>query len=80
MRLLVLADLHLDEVTDPHHLAALSDAIGEAGRGAELMILAGDLAENAVGNWPKALRWLGRLYPSAQTIVVPGNHDTMAAT
>jgi hypothetical protein len=30
-RLLVFADLHLDEVTDPHHLAALSDAIGEAG-------------------------------------------------
>lgn len=75
MRLLVLADLHLDEVTDPHHLAALSEAIGEAGRGADLMIVAGDLAENAVLNWPKVLRWLRRLYPAAQTIVVPGNHD-----
>lgn len=75
MHLLVLADLHLDEVTDPHHLAALADAIGEAGKGADLMILAGDLAENAARNWPEVLRWLGRLYPSAQTIVVPGNHD-----
>jgi 3',5'-cyclic AMP phosphodiesterase CpdA len=75
MRLLVLADLHLDEVTDPHHLAALSDAIGKAGKGADLMIVAGDLAENAIRNWPKALHWLGRLYPLAQTIVVPGNHD-----
>lgn len=75
MRLLVLADLHLDEVTDPHHLAALSDAIRETGKGADLMIVAGDLAESAIQNWPKALHWLGRLYPSAQTIVFPGNHD-----
>lgn len=75
MRLLALADLHLDDVTDPHHLAALSDAIRETGKNADLMIVAGDLVEAAVQNWPKALHWLGRLYPSAQTIIVPGNHD-----
>jgi 3',5'-cyclic AMP phosphodiesterase CpdA len=60
MPLLLLSDLHLDEVTDRQHLERLAEAIREADKSADMMIIVGDLAENAIQNWPKALRWLGR--------------------
>jgi len=75
MKILVLADLHLDEITDreyPHHLG---EAIRYAGADAEAMIVAGDLTEAAAEKWPDALRWLDTLFPPAKTLVLPGNHD-----
>ena len=75
MKLLVLADLHLDEVSDGDVLTRLGDAIQGAGAQADALIIAGDLIEAAVRNWPSAIRWLGRHYPAARTVFVPGNHD-----
>jgi predicted phosphohydrolase len=75
VKLFVLADLHLDDITDADFLARLGGAIFRVGREADVMIVAGDLAEFAVDKWPSALRWLGTLYPSAKTVIIPGNHD-----
>ena len=75
MKILALADLHLDEIQDRDILRRLGEAIREVAQEADLMIVAGDLAEDAIQNWPSALRWLGTLYPAGQTIVMSGNHD-----
>lgn len=75
MKILVLADLHLDEITDRYYLRHLGEAIRDAGAEAEAMIIAGDLTEAAAERWPKAIRWLGTLYPSSKTVILPGNHD-----
>lgn len=75
MKILVLADLHLDEITNREYLHHLGEAIRHAGAEAEAVIIAGDLTEAAAERWPDALRWLGTLFPSAKTVVLPGNHD-----
>jgi predicted phosphodiesterase len=75
MKLLVLADLHLDEISDRDLLDHLGDEIRDAARGVEALIIAGDLAEVAARKWPHALRWLGSLVPAARTVLIPGNHD-----
>lgn len=75
MKLLVLADLHVDEILDRDYLVCLGEAIKHVGQEAELMIIAGDLTDAAANKWPSALRWLGTLYPPAKTIILPGNHD-----
>jgi predicted phosphohydrolase len=75
VKLFVLADLHLDEITDGGFLARLGEAIFRVGQEADVMIVAGDLAEFAVHKWPSALRWLGTHYPSAKTVIITGNHD-----
>ena len=75
MKLLVLADLHLDAYTDIDATRALAEAIRETGRQADGLVIAGDLAESASRTWPHALRWLGRLYPPERTVLLPGNHD-----
>lgn len=75
MKILALADLHLDDIQDRDILRRLGEAIREVAQEADLMIVAGDLAEDAIQNWPSALRWLSTLYPAKQTIVMPGNHD-----
>jgi len=75
MKILVLADLHLDEITDREYLHHLGEAIRYAGADAEAMIVAGDLTEAAAEKWPDALRWLDTLFPPAKTLVLPGNHD-----
>lgn len=75
MKILVLADLHVDEITDPEYLHRLGVAIQDAGKGADAMIVAGDLTEHAAEKWPPALRWLGTLYPLSKTVIFPGNHD-----
>ena len=75
MQMLVLADLHLDEILDRAYLDHLGTAIHEAGQEADALIIAGDLTEDAAHKWPDALRWLGTLYPAAKTIIIPGNHD-----
>ena len=75
MKILVLADLHLDEITGREYLHQLGEAIRHAGADADAMIIAGDLTEAAAEKWPDALRWLGTLFPPAKTVVLPGNHD-----
>lgn len=55
MSILVLADLHLDEIADRQHLVGLGEAIRTVGKDAELMIIAGDLTESAIQRWPTAL-------------------------
>jgi 3',5'-cyclic AMP phosphodiesterase CpdA len=75
MKMLVLSDLHLDEILDRAYLNHIGTAIHEAGQEADALIIAGDLTEAAAQKWPDALRWLGTLYPAAKTVVIPGNHD-----
>lgn len=75
VKLLVLADLHLDEITDKKLLRQLGQAICKVGRDADALIIAGDLTENALERWPGAIAWLGQHYPTSKTILLPGNHD-----
>lgn len=75
MKLLVLADLHLDDITNLDRLHRLGAALGSIGKEANALIVAGDLAEFATHRWPDAIRWLGRHYPTARTVLLPGNHD-----
>ncbi|MFC0278932.1 metallophosphoesterase [Falsigemmobacter intermedius] len=75
MKILVLADLHLDQISCSDFRNELGQAIEEAGREAEALIIAGDLTERAAERWPDAIRWLNQYYPSKQTILIPGNHD-----
>ncbi|MBJ2152679.1 metallophosphoesterase [Paracoccus sp. IB05] len=75
MKILVLADLHLDEITDRDLLHRLGEEIAHVGQEADALIVAGDLAENAAHKWPGAIRWLGAHYPLAKTVLLPGNHD-----
>lgn len=75
MKVLVLADLHLEHILDRDYLIRLGEAIEYVGQGADALIIAGDLTESAVKNWRSAIRWLGTLYPSSKTVLFPGNHD-----
>lgn len=75
MKILVLADLHLDEITDRDLLHRLGEEIQHAGQEADALIIAGDLTEHAAHKWPSAIKWLSTRYPSAKTVILPGNHD-----
>lgn len=75
MKILVLADLHLDEISDKAVLRRLGEEIALAGQEADTLIVAGDLTEQAAHRWPKAITWLGAHYPSEKTVIIPGNHD-----
>lgn len=75
MKILVLADLHLDDITDRDLLHRLGAEIHNVGKEADAMIIAGDLTEHAAHKWPRAIKWLGKHYPSAKTVFLPGNHD-----
>lgn len=75
MRILVLADLHLDEITDSAVLHRLGEEIQQAGQEADALIIAGDLTEHAAHKWPSAIKWLGKHYPTTNTVILPGNHD-----
>lgn len=79
MKLLVLADLHLDEIDDQKVLRELGEQIEEVGKEADALIIAGDLAEEAVFRWQRAIRWLGTKYPTSKTAFIPGNHDYYGA-
>lgn len=75
MKLLVLADLHLDDISDRDLRDQLGEEIRDAATDVRALIIAGDLAEAAARKWPEALRWLGTLFPAARTVIIPGNHD-----
>ncbi|WP_157994741.1 hypothetical protein [Paracoccus tegillarcae] len=54
MKILVLADLHIDEIAAPAFLTGLGEAMRSASRDAEATIIAGDMAEAAEIKWPGA--------------------------
>jgi len=73
----VLADLHCDSwnrwAVDPLTAAGLDVVIHR--RQPDLLVLAGDLSNDAVRTWPSILARLGRLIALEKVVVVPGNHD-----
>lgn len=75
MKVLVLADLHLEHILDREYLIRLGEAIEYVGQDADALIIAGDLTEFAAEKWRGAIRWLSTLYPSSKTVLLPGNHD-----
>ncbi len=75
-RLMVLADLHIDHFvrhkTDPFtannlHVALNWDVDG--------VIIAGDVTDSWLLNWPRALAFLRRFVPPDRLYVLVGNHD-----
>ena len=73
MMVLITADLHLDvwmrEGRDP--LASAAPIISHL----DGLIIAGDLANNPMYQWPRALARIGRLIDPARVWIIPGNHD-----
>lgn len=73
MNVLVVADLHLDawmrEGRDPFALVAPIISHVDA------LIIAGDLANNPMYQWPRALARIGRLIDPGRVWIIPGNHD-----
>ena len=73
MRILVTADWHLDfwwrNYRDPFvNFRSIFD-------GLDALVLAGDLANNPLQNWPRGLEQLSRLINPAKVFILPGNHD-----
>lgn len=75
--LAVIADPHFDSwnrwAVDPLTAAGLDIAIHQ--RQPDLLVIAGDLANDPVRTWPQVLARLGRLIALEKVIIVPGNHD-----
>ncbi len=73
MHVLVTADLHLDTwqhaARDPFSSAL--PALGAI----DVLIVAGDLANNPIRNWPMALSRLSMLMDPSKIYILPGNHD-----
>ena len=73
----VLADLHFDSWTrwavDPLTAQGLDIVIHK--RRPDLLVIAGDVANDPVRNWPGILSRLGRLIAPEKIVIVPGNHD-----
>jgi 3',5'-cyclic AMP phosphodiesterase CpdA len=73
----VIADLHVDSwnrwAVDPLAATGLDIVIHK--RRPDLLVLAGDLSNDAVRTWPSILARLGRLIALEKVVVVPGNHD-----
>lgn len=73
MRTLIIADLHLD-LWDH----AKRDPFGPMPpifQTLDAVIIAGDLSNDPMKNWPCALARIGRLIEPSKVWVVPGNHD-----
>lgn len=74
LRLLVLADMHLDRWL-PHGLDPLADLSEDDLASVDLCILAGDLTDKAPVRWPGAFDWLGKRIDLHRTYAFEGNHD-----
>ena len=74
MRVLILADLHLDMWTEAGRdpIAALTTADWS---GVEALIIAGDLTNKPRVRWKYAIRHLARHIDPGRILVIPGNHD-----
>lgn len=75
MKVLVLADLHLDDYHIPAAKMQLGHEIRAAGEDARAMIIAGDLCEVSSEGWDAHLKWLRAHFPDRPIHVIPGNHD-----
>lgn len=73
MRILVLADLHFD-IWDRLGRDPLEPLYPQAGS-IDAVIVAGDIANDPVRNWPAAIARLARIVPPSKIWLVPGNHD-----
>ncbi|MFP1646209.1 metallophosphoesterase, partial [Pontitalea aquivivens] len=73
----VVADTHFDNwgrwAVDPLTAEGLDILISQ--REPDLLVVAGDLSNDPVRTWPKALARLGRLIDPAKLVIIPGNHD-----
>lgn len=70
MRIRILSDLHLEHHAPPDGLGAgAARADGDSG-GAEVVVLAGDVARG-----PRAVRWARRAFPDVPVVCVAGNHE-----
>lgn len=73
----VLADLHFDSwdrwAVDPLMAAGLDIAIDR--RKPDLLVIAGDLANDPVRTWQGILSRVGRLIAPEKIAIIPGNHD-----
>ena len=75
-RIVIVGDLHYDhfevsplEPFRSHRLDRLD------WKGVDALIVAGDIADNPLANWRRALDYLARYMPPVRTYVFPGNHD-----
>ena len=72
----VLADLHCDSwnrwAVDPLTATGLDIVIHK--RRPDLLVIAGDLANDPVRNWPGNLARIGQLIDPAKLVIIPGNH------
>lgn len=73
MYILVTADLHLD--TWQHAARDPFSSAFPALNAVDALIVAGDLANNPIRNWPKALNRLSMLMDPRRIYILPGNHD-----
>jgi DNA repair exonuclease SbcCD nuclease subunit len=73
MRILVIADLHLDlwEHTSRDPLWPMASVFPTL----DALIIAGDLTNDPMQNWPKALERIARLIDPSEVYIIPGNHD-----
>lgn len=73
----VIADMHFDNwarwAADPLTAEGLDILISQ--REPDLLVVAGDLSNDPIRSWPKALARLGQLIDPAKLVIVPGNHD-----
>ncbi len=72
----VLSDLHFDSWTrwavDPLTATGMDIVIHK--KRPDLLVIAGDLANDPVRTWPGNLARLGRLIDPAKLVIIPGNH------
>ena len=71
MKILVTSDWHLDYWSEEGRPPTIPSYLD----GLDALIIAGDLADDPLRNWPLYLRWLGRHIDPAKVYVLPGNHD-----
>lgn len=74
MKLLTLADLHLDYFLG-QGMNPLAKVPQEHLQSVTHCILAGDLSNKGQTQWKRCLPWLAERLPNAQVFVMPGNHD-----
>ncbi|MBB3995994.1 putative phosphohydrolase [Sulfitobacter undariae] len=74
MKLLTLADLHLDLYLG-QQMNPFEKVPAEQLEGITHCVIAGDLSNKAHKRWSHCLPWLADRLPNAQIFVMPGNHD-----
>lgn len=71
MKILVTCDWHLDEWFSADALPFHRQHF----EGLDALIIAGDLTEDPLRQWPAYLNWLGQRIEPSKVHILPGNHD-----